>query len=912
MDVNGTRFHLLLGASDWKTHLAEGTSLEGGGLGWDVERGRVTLHRESVVFERPPGHGRVLTPSLRRGAARDHAGNWLFVGPARSEVRITRAGALESETYWPVETPIAAGPGDFDPVAEEEEETPRLSGLAITKSQYLIVGVPSLPGLAVFDLRGGGPPLSVPWPFAFEPVDMGASGDSVWILDRAGAPGFVRLWKLDRFLRVLDLGGTAEPVAERDFRSESSPPEDELACTEAILPGMALEIAASDAIAIEALPDGGALVLDRPARIVRVREGDVLELPFDGEGLDGPAHDIAFLPSTEPHTKGSVEGRLFVADAAGDQVHSFAVTADADEVEAVTDYLAMRMFSGKGIVAADRAYYDMGDRWLPLVPHRRRRYSGEGSLVTAPFDGKEHGCTWHRLMLDACVPAGTSVTVESRAADFPEQLAGKPWSVEPSPYLRGIGAELTAHEPFPGAVPEAGAGTWEVLFQRASGRYLQLRITLRGTGRESPSLWAARIYYPRFSYLVEYLPDVYREDEHSSSFLDRYLANAEGIYTDMEGKIADAQALFGVRTAGGEYLEWLAAWLGGVLDPDWEDARRRLFLKHAVRLFSERGTRRGLVHAIRVAVDECPDDRIFDDDGVPFGVRVVEGFVTRSVPGAVFADPAAVAGPRVYVPEAKWTPEEGASGLHARWREFLTAAYESEADLQRVHGLTLAEVAQATFPPLTPEPTDAARDWRSFTRSSLAITYADVGPADLPSFQAFLARRYTSPAELGDAWNLSAASKVSSFADVSLPVEFPAGGAELLDWVQFVSVVLPLERNAHRFSVLVPVSADDTEAERERRAGKVRRVVEVERPAHTAFTVTSYWAAMRVGEARVGLETVVGEGSRFVALAIDRDRLAQAYVSGGPGWNERDRVLVGRDRVSRHSPRTKGDEHAHD
>ena len=53
----------------------------------------------------------------------------------------------------------------------------------------------------------------------------------------------------------------------------------------------------------------------------------------------------------------------------------------------------------------------------------------------------------------------------------------------------------------------------------------------------------------------------------------------------------------------------------------------------------------------------------------------------------------------------------------------------------------------------------------------------------------------------------------------------------------------------------------------------------VERPAHTSYDIRPYWAACRVGEARVGLDTVVGEGSRFVAVVLGRDRLATGYLS---------------------------------
>lgn len=79
----------------------------------------------------------------------------------------------------------------------------------------------------------------------------------------------------------------------------------------------------------------------------------------------------------------------------------------------------------------------------------------------------------------------------------------------------------------------------------------------------------------------------------------------------------------------------------------------------------------------------------------------------------------------------------------------------------------------------------------------------------------------------------------------------------------------------------------------------MRRVVDVQRPAHTLVDVAPYWAACRVGEARVGLETIVGEGSRYVDLALGVDRLAHAITPGGTTWRLDDRVVVGRDRIDR-------------
>jgi len=99
--------------------------------------------------------------------------------------------------------------------------------------------------------------------------------------------------------------------------------------------------------------------------------------------------------------------------------------------------------------------------------------------------------------------------------------------------------------------------------------------------------------------------------------------------------------------------------------------------------------------------------------------------------------------------------------------------------------------------------------------------------------------------------------------------------------------------------VLVPIRLDDSDEERAQRLGRVRRVVEVERPAHTVVDVQPFWAALRVGEARVGLETIVGEGSRYADLVLGRSRLAQALLPGTETWRLDDRVVVGRDRIKR-------------
>ena len=109
--------------------------------------------------------------------------------------------------------------------------------------------------------------------------------------------------------------------------------------------------------------------------------------------------------------------------------------------------------------------------------------------------------------------------------------------------------------------------------------------------------------------------------------------------------------------------------------------------------------------------------------------------------------------------------------------------------------------------------------------------------------------------------------------------------------------MLPTQQNAYRFSVVVPVQLqDDLDTQTQRRA-LAQRIAQQEKPAHTDFDIKLYWAAFCIGQARVGLETVVGPSSRFAALVLDQTELAASYLSFVEPWNVRGRLVAGRDRL---------------
>jgi hypothetical protein len=249
-----------------------------------------------------------------------------------------------------------------------------------------------------------------------------------------------------------------------------------------------------------------------------------------------------------------------------------------------------------------------------------------------------------------------------------------------------------------------------------------------------------------------------------------------------------------------------------------------------------------------------------------------------------------------------WTPGDGADTLHRRFRTFLDRErYDTLSDRKAVWG------ARPSFTPLLPSSDEEhanqkRADWRVFVRRVIEGPYAaiDAGSVRRESgekadavtqrFRTFLERHYSTLDQLPTALMDGA----SRFRDVQLPYELPSGDA-LRDWMQFVGTALPVHRAAHRFRVLVPVDPDADAATQRQRLDIARRVVETQKPAHTAFEVLPYWAAFRVGTVRTGLDTVLGRGSRYSPLLVGDGALADETVGAAHPENVPNRRVVGRD-----------------
>ncbi len=286
-------------------------------------------------------------------------------------------------------------------------------------------------------------------------------------------------------------------------------------------------------------------------------------------------------------------------------------------------------------------YYSSGSAGLPLRPllplslNSLARSGWTDPNSPRVIDSGVSRTVWHRLYLEAILPPRCGVTVWLTAADQPSGIssAGALWY----PHVFGDtdtsslpeGTPNAVWLPFSSEVPFAAPvlaetpipnrqGLFMVLIQRAntavrdlSGRFLGIRVTMNGDRRSTPEIAALRVWGPRFSYVNNYLPELYRENKFSPAadqpgpstrhnFFARFTNIFEAQMTGIEDRIANSYLLTRPESTPDAALDWLGGWVG--LSPTgYPQDRRRARLLASPRLHRERGTAAGITLALNIA-----------------------------------------------------------------------------------------------------------------------------------------------------------------------------------------------------------------------------------------------------------------------------------------------------------------------
>jgi phage tail-like protein len=228
-----------------------------------------------------------------------------------------------------------------------------------------------------------------------------------------------------------------------------------------------------------------------------------------------------------------------------------------------------------------------GDPLDPLAPALPApQFASSGTYTSVALDSKTYHCQWHRVILHGTIPTGTQLVVRTFSAD-------EAYTDDQIDLLADWRTDQAAR----GSIDDA----WDCLVRSGPGRYLWLRLELKSNGVATPKLDAAEIEFPRVG-SIRYLPAVFGAEPVSCDFTERFLALFDTTLSGTERTIDTEARFFDPLSAPaerdgrapGDFLTWIAGWIGIAFDRNWDIAKRRHFLKHVGALLDRRGTLEGL------------------------------------------------------------------------------------------------------------------------------------------------------------------------------------------------------------------------------------------------------------------------------------------------------------------------------
>jgi phage tail-like protein len=231
----------------------------------------------------------------------------------------------------------------------------------------------------------------------------------------------------------------------------------------------------------------------------------------------------------------------------------------------------------------------------------------DGVYYSKTLDNGSSEGLWHRIALRGRIPDRTSVEVSYYASDstglrtaYEENLSSDKSIEEKEKGIEKLLKPLwVGPDYFKGKAGREDAAP-DMMIVENKGRFLWLRLRLVTFDEGSrPSISAARIYYPRLSYL-RYLPPVYREEPVSAAFLERFLSLFETVLKGLDQEIDQLHRYFDAVRSPVQFLRWLASWINLSIDEDLPEERVRRLIRRAPELYGRKGTPAALTEFLEI------------------------------------------------------------------------------------------------------------------------------------------------------------------------------------------------------------------------------------------------------------------------------------------------------------------------
>ncbi|WP_410636482.1 phage tail protein [Amycolatopsis sp. cmx-4-83] len=223
--------------------------------------------------------------------------------------------------------------------------------------------------------------------------------------------------------------------------------------------------------------------------------------------------------------------------------------------------------------------YDWAGEPREEPPAGSGQFVTEGEFTTLLIDSGISRCRWHRVRVEADVPAGTAVSVSIVVSENGE-FAESDWQTAP-------------------------AGGTDFLVDQPPGRHLTARVRLSGDSSATPVLHRIRLDFPRAT-SADLLPAAFRHDPAADDFTERFLSLFDATTAELDRVLERYPALLDAAGVPDGALPWLAALLGLAFEAGWDAETRRKLITAAPGLYRRRGTPAALEEAIKIVFDVDP------------------------------------------------------------------------------------------------------------------------------------------------------------------------------------------------------------------------------------------------------------------------------------------------------------------
>lgn len=133
---------------------------------------------------------------------------------------------------------------------------------------------------------------------------------------------------------------------------------------------------------------------------------------------------------------------------------------------------------------------------------------------------------------------------------------------------------------------------------------------------------------------LRYLPQVYQVEGSEGDLLQGLLWIFQHLHDTVRVKVEDMVSIFRPLEAPAEFLPWLASWIALHLEDDWDEEKKRRWLRYAPALYNIRGTRVALEKLLEIYVGVKPQifENEWPDEAFRAGVTSEIGITSTILP----------------------------------------------------------------------------------------------------------------------------------------------------------------------------------------------------------------------------------------------------------------------------------------